>query len=116
MTAKCAIVSFFTILLLTLCCSKSQTPEPTKTETKVVQKKLESDMELRKQFASEIEQHLNKEEFDELEKIADQLTKSKERFPGGDWKLDRFYEAIRPADDMASNVDWNDRLAKLKKW
>jgi hypothetical protein len=116
MTAKCAISSLFSILLLTLCCSESQSPQPTNSEPKVEQKKVESDMELRKQFASDIEQHLNKEEFDELENIAEKLTKSKERFPGGDWKLDRFYEAIRPADDSGIKVDWNDRLAKLKKW
>jgi len=116
MTAERAIAFIFPILLLTFCCSKSETPPPAKSETKPEQKKVESDIDMRKQFASEIEQHLNKEEFDELEKIADKLTKSKDRFPGGDWKLDRFYEVIRPADDSNIKVDWDERFAKLKKW
>jgi hypothetical protein len=116
MSAKRPIAFVFSLLLLTLCCSKSETPPPAKSEIKVEQKKVESDMELRKQFASEIEQHLNKEEFDQLEELADKLTKSKERFPGGDWKLERFYEVIRPADDSNIKVDWDDRFAKLKKW
>ncbi len=117
MTAKCAIVSFFTILLLTLCCSKSQSPPPNKSEIKIEQKKTESDLELRRQFVSEIEQHLNKDEFEELEKIADKLTKSKERFPGGDWKIDRFYEAIYPPGGYETvKVNWPERIAKLKKW
>lgn len=116
MSAKHASVFLFLTFLLTLSCSKSQTPSPNKSESKVVEKKIESDMELRKQFASEIEQHLNKEEFDALENIADKLTKSKERFPGGDWKLERFYEVIRPADDSNIKIDWTERLAILKKW
>jgi hypothetical protein len=119
MSAQLKTVLVFSLLLLTLYCSKSETPPtptPTKSPPKVDQKKVESDMELRKQFASEIEQHLNKEEFDQLENIADKLTKSKERFPGGDWKLDRFYEVIRPADDEPIKVNWDDRLLKLKKW
>lgn len=116
MLGKRATLLLFPILLLTLYCSKSQTPPPAKSETKIEQKKVLTDIEARKQFASEIEQHLNKEEFDQLEDLADNLTKNKERFPGGDSKLDRFYEVIRPADDMRAKVDWNDRLAKLKKW
>lgn len=117
MSAKRSIAFLFPALLLILCCSKSQTPPPAKTETKVAQKKLESDLEVRRQFVSEIEKHLNREEFDELERIADKLTKGKERFPGGDWKLDRFYEAIEPpAGYQTVKVNWPERISKLKKW
>jgi hypothetical protein len=117
MNAKWATSVLLPIVLLTLCCSKSETPSPAKTETKVEPKKVESDLEVRRQFAAEIEQHLNKEEFDELEKIADKITKDKERFPGGDWKLDRFYEAIQPPTEYKNvKVNWPERIAKLQKW
>lgn len=118
MSAKSVKLLFPVLLiLLTLCCSKSETTPPAKSATKVEQKKVESDLEVRNQFISEIEQHLNKEEFDELEKIADELTKGKSRFPGGDWKIDRFYEAIQPSTGYKTvKVDWPERIAKLKKW
>jgi hypothetical protein len=119
MNAKRVISVLLPSVLVILSCSKSQTPTPpAKPETKVVQpNKIESDLELRNQFVAEIEQHLNKEEFDELEKIADKITKDKERFPGGDWKLDRFYEAIHPPSDYKNiKVNWPERITKLEKW
>lgn len=117
MSGKRASLFLFSIVLLILSCSKSQTPPPNKSESKVVQKETESDLEVRRQFVSEIEQHLNNEEFDELEKIADKLTKGKDRFPGGDWMIDRFYEAIQPPTGYETvKINWPERIAKLKKW
>ena len=118
MSSQRIIAFIFPILLLTLYCSKTETPPPpAKSETKVEQKTIESDLEVRRQFVAETEQHLDKEEFDELEKIADGLTKNRDRFPGGDWKIDRFYEAIQPPTGYQTViVNWPERIAKLKKW
>jgi hypothetical protein len=118
MSAKSVLPFILPILLPILACSKSETPPPAnKSETKVQQTTVESDLEVRRQFVSEIEQHLDKEEFDELETIADRLTKHRDRFPGGDWMIDRFYEAIYPPSGYETvTVNWPDRITKLKKW
>lgn len=57
--------------------------------------------------------------FDELEQIAADLRTSKARFPGGAWKLERFYEgASYPSGDMKteSELNWGTQLDQLHRW
>lgn len=53
-----------------------------------------TDIEKRKSFFAEIRKNVINEKFDQLETTAAELQKSKARFPGGDWKARRFYEAV----------------------
>jgi hypothetical protein len=79
-----------------------------------------NDDEQRNKFRTEMQAHLDAENFTELNRIARELNTTKERFPGGDWKLDRFFEAIggtpEGPDPVQEPVDYETRIARLAKW
>jgi hypothetical protein len=108
------------LLSVLIACSK---PAEEKEQAKAAQPSVvatEKDDEQRKTFHAEMQTHLNQDNFSELDRIARELTATKERFPGGDWKLDRFYDAVGsppggPAP-VAEQVDYKDRIVKLTKW
>ena len=61
---------------------------------------------------------LMREDFAELDKMADAARSSKARFPGGGWKLSRFYEALdkRHPEGFATDADWQSYLAIFQRW
>jgi hypothetical protein len=69
-------------------------------------------------FMDQTKALLMREEFAELDKIADEARSSKARFPGGGWKLSRFYEAINNghARGYETDADWQDHLALIQRW
>lgn len=69
-------------------------------------------------FMEEASALLMRERFVELDKMADEVRSSKARFPGGGWKISRFYEALRKtnAGANATENDWQDHLGLFQRW
>jgi hypothetical protein len=69
-------------------------------------------------YRGQINELLNRQDFDGLENAAGTARSSKSRFPGGPWKLYVFYDAVsKPSGGrQASDADWNASLAILKRW
>jgi len=65
-------------------------------------------VELRKKFLAG--------KFEELEKLADHLRLTEDRFPGGDWKLRFFYESFDPRLDNNDEKKWTEALKKMEEW
>ncbi len=62
---------------------------------------------------------LEEREFKQLDCLADRLRSSKERFPGGGWKLHVLYEGLEnPVQypQHPTEKDWNVLLRRLKQW
>jgi hypothetical protein len=57
---------------------------------------------------------LVEEKFDEIDRLADQYRQSKERWPGGNWKLHTLYEALDAPH--LTDKDSVDHLEHLRKW
>lgn len=57
-------------------------------------------------------------QFAELEKTAATLAQRKERFPGGDWKLYRFFQGLgRPEHaDAATEATWQYQRTAVQNW
>jgi hypothetical protein len=70
------------------------------------------------EYAGQMTELLNRQDFDGLEHAADIARSNKSRFPGGPWKLYVFYDAIsKPSGGrQASDADWTAELALLKQW
>lgn len=70
------------------------------------------------QLIIETRNNLYQEQFARLDAIAAQLRTNKERFPGGTWKLNAFYNGLNapPSGDNASEGEWQTHLSKLRKW
>ena len=61
---------------------------------------------------------LLREQFAELDKIAAEARSTKARFPGGGWKLSRFFEALKSGNggSIQSDADWQNHLALMQRW
>ena len=62
---------------------------------------------------------LEESEFEQLDCLADRLRSSKERFPGGAWKLHVLYEGLDSPVQYPQHPtenDWNVLLRRLKQW
>jgi WD40 repeat protein len=68
----------------------------------------------RDRFADEVRAIFEREDFAELERLADELRSTKARFPEGLWKLSRFYAGLSPGS--YTDEQWNDRVARLERW
>lgn len=58
-------------------------------------------------------------QFGDLDCLADHLRSSKERFPGGTWKLKELYRALYipvPYPVHATSEDWEHALRRLQEW
>jgi hypothetical protein len=115
--------------LLSLQCSKSVKSDDRNTKKKEIQQEVkqesqkneavvvETDIRDRNRFKLEVRQAMDKQDFVKLEKIAQTISTNKERFPGGDWKLTRFYEVIDPPQGYRQGqTDWPERLKILQEW
>jgi len=69
-------------------------------------------------FMEEASALLMRERFVELDKMADEVRSSKARFPGGGWKISRFYEALSKtnAGANATENDWQSHLGLFQRW
>jgi hypothetical protein len=69
-------------------------------------------------YQAAVRQELLQEKYEQLEKLSAELRRSKARFPGGAWKLNKFYQGLnRPVDEgNVSEQAWINYLPKLQKW
>src|ERR1035438_9633725 len=68
----------------------------------------------RRQLQSQAQSLLYQEKFDELEKMAQELRKTKAMFPEGVWKLHFFYMGLSPK--VTSPEGWKSHLNLVDKW
>jgi hypothetical protein len=70
------------------------------------------------EYGGAIRQMLFRKDFSGLEEAATAARSSRERFPGGTWKLYEFYDSVSspPEDFQASNEAWEGIIANLKDW
>ena len=62
---------------------------------------------------------LKEEKFDELDCLADRARSSKEKFPGGMWKIHVLYESLYLPVQYpihATQEDWSNLLQRLQRW
>lgn len=75
-----------------------------------------NDSQLSMDYGSQVRQKLMDGDFDWLEKTASELRASKEKFPGGRWKLASFYSGLSELNTQAPDDIWDLQLGILKKW
>jgi hypothetical protein len=70
------------------------------------------------QYEAAMRARLMARSFEELEQTAANLRASKERFPGGAWKLERFYSGVSypSRDGKSSDQEWQAHLDELRTW
>jgi hypothetical protein len=83
-----------------------------------IQRAAESDIRKYRQYSTEIRLKLYGGNFDLLDNIAAELRTTKERFPGGAWKLSRFYIGIADVESegTSSEAEWKTLIGKLEQW
>ena len=114
---------FIIFFLFAIACSKDPVTEKQPAAAKApatteLASTVTDDVE-RKKFRDELILLLDQENFAELERIAHAVTTRKDRFPGGDWKLSRFYESVGSTPGMpkqADRTDYGKRIVKIRKW
>jgi hypothetical protein len=69
-------------------------------------------------FKEEVRGLLRQEQFERLDRLSDELVKTRARFSGGDWKSYRFHEALgKPSGgEKASDETWERHIAVLQRW
>lgn len=71
-------------------------------------------------FIQSVQSALTQARFAALDETAEELRRTKARFPGGDWKLFHFYAALgRPGvkeDETYSDEAWEKHIAALRLW
>ena len=68
-------------------------------------------------FKEEARALLRQEQFERLDRVADELVKTKARFPGGDWKSYRFQEAVgKPTDGEGQRRGMGAAHRVLQRW
>jgi hypothetical protein len=83
---------------------------PTAAESPMIDKE---DQEYRQQIL----QRFLKKDYSWIDQEADRVRASKERLPGGYWKLRAVYGALeKPTTEKASDGDWDDLLQSLTAW
>jgi hypothetical protein len=73
-----------------------------------------------REYAASTGQMLQREQFEKLDCLADQVRSTKERFSGGHWKLHELYRGVSdpvqyPATH-ATQEDWNQLFRLLEQW
>jgi hypothetical protein len=68
-------------------------------------------------YLSEVRKHWSNSNYDWLEDQAKRLRESKERLPGGYWKLRVLYLSIETlVDSDAPDEEWNEHISHLTEW
>ncbi len=71
-------------------------------------------------YISTIARMLKEEKFEELDCLADRARSTKERFPGGTWKLHELYQGLSSPIQYpvthATQEDWDILLQRLRRW
>ena len=70
------------------------------------------------EFTESIRLMLWKEDFAGLDKVADDLRQTKQRWPGGAWKLSTLYDALQDLSGGGASSDdqWQQHIARLQRW
>ncbi|MDX2044567.1 MAG: hypothetical protein SF097_25375 [Acidobacteriota bacterium] len=70
------------------------------------------------EFFAEVRKNFQQGNFTALDVVADQARESKERFPGGDWKLFVFYQALAwpTLAPTSPELQWKAHLGHFEKW
>lgn len=63
-----------------------------------------------------VREAFEKGEYAKIDAIAEELRKSGEDYPRGDWKLDTLYDALGDLPDGAPDSTWKVALAKFDEW
>ena len=68
-------------------------------------------------YEQEVRKHWANNDYDWLENEAAKLITSKERLPGGYWKLRVLFRSIEDVvDDESSDASWQEHIARVEKW
>jgi hypothetical protein len=75
-----------------------------------------NDMQAGKTFGVVLRQLLEQQNFKELNCIADSERSSKEKLPGGMWRVHDFYWSIKEMQGHPTHEDWEDHLKLAQSW
>ena len=75
-----------------------------------------NDLSALQQYRSQLRGLLEREDFKQLDCIADSMRTNKSRFPGGKWQLYSFYRGVSEVPGHATEEDWNNLIGHLQKW
>src|ERR1041384_5868690 len=68
-------------------------------------------------YQQDVRRHLANNDYDWLESEARKVTASKERLPGGYWKLRVLYKSIATVvTTESSDASWEEHIERLEKW
>ncbi len=101
-----------------LCCLVSISGQTQAAAIRATQDSATQEKQTEEQFIAEIRQNFQQDNFAALDAAADQARESKERFPGGDWKLYVFYRTLTWPNSatLASDQQWKAHLNRLEQW
>jgi Domain of unknown function (DUF4034) len=76
---------------------------------------------IEREFIDTVRTQLKEKRFDQLDATMEELSRTKARFPGGDWKLHRFFGAMEgplgpEGNENESDETWQRHLALLRSW
>ena len=94
------------------------TPRATGYEVSAAEKAEAPAVDPQEPFKEDVRTALRQEQFDRLDRLGDELLKTKARFPGGDWKSYRFQGALAAPAAGATDSDeiWERQIAVLQRW
>lgn len=94
------------------------TPRATGYEVSAAKKVEAPAVDPQEPFKKDVRTALQQEQFDRLDRLADELLQTKARFPGGDWKSYRFQGALAAPAGGATDSDeiWERQIAVLQRW
>ena len=90
------------------------------TEVEGLSHDMNADVLASREYAASIGQMLQREQFEKLDCLADQVRSTKERFSGGHWKIHELYrgvsEPVQYPATHATQEDWNQLFRLLEQW
>jgi hypothetical protein len=92
----------------------------TQEEAAGLDRALSSDLDAVRDYEATIARILKEEKFEELDCLADRARSSKERFPGGMWKLHvlyrGLYSVVQDPVKHATQEDFDNHIQRLQRW
>lgn len=74
------------------------------------------DYQQKDEVQKQVKDSFDAEKYDELERLVSQFRNSKERFVGGDWKLEYFYLGLRTAYKLLDTTRMMGKEVSFQKW